>query len=555
MTGFVTRTLRRRDVRHITGWAACCGAIVALTARAVAAQGAPALDSVPRGFPTADPVVQRIYDEGLHHSQVARLAQALMDSIGPRLTGSPANRAANQWLLGTYAGWGIAARNEQYGTWRDWTRGPSSVTLVAPRSRVLEATQLEWSASTPPGGAIGDVVTLPSASEVHDAAGFARWLATAAKGKFILISPVQPNCRPDSSWKTWAAPATYAAVLKSRDSVQAEWEASVALIGHGRRAMAAAFAHAGVAGLLSNQWSHGWGVDKIMSLYATDVPTFDLSCEDYTLLARLTSHNQHPRVQAIAQSTVAPNESPVYNTLAEMKGTEHPDQYVMLSAHLDSWDAGSGATDNGTGTIVMLEAMRLLKAAYPHPKRTILAGHWSGEEEGEIGSSAFAVDHPEVLRGLQALFNQDNGTGNIDTVDTYGFLDAPAAFARWMARVPADLTAAISIDEPGLAHDEDSDSDPFACRNAPGFFLTSADWDYTDYTWHTNRDTYDKLSFADISRTATLIALLAYEASEDPQQLSRERRIPPTSPATGKVLEPPECPQVLRSWAEAITRR
>ena len=298
-----------------------------------------------------------------------------------------------------------------------------------------------------------------------------------------------------------------------------------------------------------------WGVDKIMSVYATETPAFDLSCEDYTLLARLVSHNQHPRVQALAQATVAPKESPVFNTIAEVKGTEHPDQYVMLSAHLDSWDAGSGATDNGTGTIVMLEAMRLLRAAYPHPKRTILAGHWSGEEQGEIGSSAFTVDHPEVLRGLQALFNQDNGTGNVDTVDTYGFLDAPGAFARWMARVPADLTAAITVDEPGFAHDEDSDSDPFACRDAPGFFLTSADWDYTDYTWHTNRDTYDKLSFVDVSRTATLIALLAYEASEDPQQLSRERRIPPTSPATGRVLEPPQCPQVLRSWAEAITRR
>ncbi len=471
------------------------------------------------------------------------------------LTGSPANRAANQWLLRTYAGWGVPARNEQYGTWRDWTRGPSSVTLIAPRLRVLEATQLAWSASTPSTGTVADVVALPSASEVHDSAGLARWLATTAKGKFILISPVQPTCRPDSSWKTWAAPATYGAVLKARDSAQSQWEAVVALIGHGRRAVAAAVARAGVAGLLSNEWSHGWGVDKIMSVYATETPAFDLSCEDYTLLARLVSHNQHPRVQALAQATVAPKESPVFNTIAEVKGTEHPDQYVMLSAHLDSWDAGSGATDNGTGTIVMLEAMRLLRAAYPHPKRTILAGHWSGEEQGEIGSSAFTVDHPEVLRGLQALFNQDNGTGNVDTVDTYGFLDAPGAFARWMARVPADLTAAITVDEPGFAHDEDSDSDPFACRDAPGFFLTSADWDYTDYTWHTNRDTYDKLSFVDVSRTATLIALLAYEASEDPQQLSRERRIPPTSPATGRVLEPPQCPQVLRSWAEAITRR
>src|SRR3982750_4684614 len=98
--------------------------------------------------PTGDPVVQRIYEEGMRHSQASRLAQVLMDSIGPRLTGSPANRAANDWLLRTYKSWGIDAKNEQYGTWRDWTRGVSGLTLVAPRTRVLEATMHAWSATT-----------------------------------------------------------------------------------------------------------------------------------------------------------------------------------------------------------------------------------------------------------------------------------------------------------------------------------------------------------------------------------------------------------------------
>src|SRR5580765_4138927 len=110
--------------------------------------------------PSGDPVVQRIYDEGMRRSQAARLAQVLMDSIGPRLTGSPANRAANDWLLRTYKSWGIDARNEQYGTWRDWTRGPSSLTLVAPRVRVLEATMHAWSVATAAGGVTADVVIM-----------------------------------------------------------------------------------------------------------------------------------------------------------------------------------------------------------------------------------------------------------------------------------------------------------------------------------------------------------------------------------------------------------
>jgi hypothetical protein len=194
-------------------------------------------------------------------------------------------------------------RNEQYGTWRDWTRGPSSVTLIAPRLRQLAATQLAWSASTPAAGTVGDVVALPTAGQVHDSAGFARWLATV-RGKFVLMSPVQPSCRPDSSWRMWASPATYAAILKARDSAHGAWEASLARGGHDRRAVVGAVARAGVAGLISNAWSHGWGVDKIMSANSGDAPAFNVSCEDYALLARLVSHNQHPRVQAIAQATV-----------------------------------------------------------------------------------------------------------------------------------------------------------------------------------------------------------------------------------------------------------
>src|ERR1700729_2710728 len=106
------------------------------------AQGAPMLDSLVRGDPAGDAIVQQIYDEGMHHSQAASLAQVLMDSIGPRLTGSPANRAANDWLVRPYTAWGVPAHNEQYGTWRDWTRGPSEIQLIAPRRRMLEAAEL-----------------------------------------------------------------------------------------------------------------------------------------------------------------------------------------------------------------------------------------------------------------------------------------------------------------------------------------------------------------------------------------------------------------------------
>src|SRR5438477_10936466 len=113
-----------------------------------------------------------------------------------------------------------------------------------------------------------------------------------------------------------------------------------------------------------------------------------------------------------------------------MKGTQLANEYVMRSARFDSWAGGSGATDNGTGTITMLEAMRILKLVYPNPRRTILVGHWSGEEQGLNGSRGFVADHPDIVGGLQALFNLDNGTGHIDTMSALGFPNASARLRR-----------------------------------------------------------------------------------------------------------------------------
>jgi len=504
--------------------------------------------------PTGDPVIQRLYDEGMLHSQAAALAQVLMDSIGPRLTGSPAHRAANAWLVKTYEGWGIPARNEKYGTWRDWTRGQSRVELVSPRARTLEATMLAWSPATPAGGVTADVVILPSQAQSRDSAGFARWL-TAVRGKIVMTSMPQASCRPDSDWAAWAPPVSVAQMQARRDSAITEFRGRLAHSGYNGRTLYAALEAAGAVGVLTNNWSRGWGVDKIFLARTTRIPAFDVSCEDYGLLARLAEKGQGPRVHAVAESQLSPAEAPVFNTVAEIRGSEHPDEYVMLSAHLDSWDGGSGATDNGTGTIVMLEAMRLLKAAYPHPKRTILVGHWGGEEEGDIGSAAFAADHPEILKGMQALFNQDNGTGEIDRVVTNGFVDAAGNIARWMSRMPSDVTRTTTLELPGYAHDESTDSDAFDCHDAPAFFLNSADWSYNDYTWHTNRDTFDKISFDAVKRNATLVAMLAYEASEDPQRVSRARRTPPVDPKTNAPVAAPRCQVPPRSYGETLMPR
>jgi Zn-dependent M28 family amino/carboxypeptidase len=229
----------------------------------------------------------------------------------------------------------------------------------------------------------------------------------------------------------------------------------------------------------------------------------------------------------------------------------------VLSAHFDSWDGGSGTTDNATGTVVMQEALRILKQVYPNPKRTIVVGHWGGEEQGLNGSRAYTQDHPEVVKGLQALFNQDNGTGRVINFSASGFTTASGNLARWMAAVPAEISRNITLGFPGAPSGGGSDNASFVCYGAPAFGLGALDWSYGQYTWHTQRDTYDKVVLDDLRNNAVLTAMLVYLASEDPETLSRDRRSfdrgPTAAAAPGGFPTPqswPSCTPALRSSSE-----
>ena len=469
-------------------------------------------------FPTDDAVIKRMWAEGMEQgSQTYRLAQTLMDSIGPRLTNSPGHHAAIDWALKMYSSWGIPARKEQYGTWRSWRRGRTHADLIAPRFRTLEATLLGWSPGTR-GPVEGEIVVLP---DLPDSAAYASWL-TQQRGKFIALSFAEPTCRPDEKWVELARPATVQRLRAGRDSARAAWTARVRKARPGLARLDAS----GVAGMLTSQWSAGWGVNKIFTSNNSVVPELDLSCEDYGLVFRLAQNRQGPRMRLDADAQFL-GEQPVFNVIGEIKGSELPNEYVVLSAHFDSFDSASGATDNGTGTITMMEAMRIIKAAYPNPKRTIIVGHWGGEEQGLIGSGAFAADHPEIVSGLQASFNQDNGTWRIDYVRMQGFVDAGKNWAKWMAKIPNEIADNIRMDVPGYPEQGGSDHMSWICRGAPGFRLQSHYPEYRQYTWHTNRDTFDKVVIDDLKNNATLTAMLAYLASEDPEKVGRTQRVLP----------------------------
>ena len=501
-----------------------------------------------QSFPTDDPVIHRMWEVGVENSQTHVLAQFLMDVIGPRTSGSPNLAAAQEWLLETYGSWGVPARKEQYGTWLGWRQGILHVDLIAPRVQSLEAKLLAYSPGTD-GPVEGEIVALPTV--VPSNFDVSQWLPFV-EGRWVLVSPPEPMCRPAEFLESLARPETVASLKALQEENRTRHQRWVDEVGWD-------FGHlldeAGALGIIESRWFGGWGTFRIEESFLKnlDIPYVALSCEDYGLVYRLAENNQNPRLRIEAEVEQL-GEVPQFNVIAELTGTELPDEYVLLSAHLDSFHGATGATDNGTGTIMMLEAMRILKATYPNPRRTIRVGHWGGEEFGLIGSNSYREDHPEVVDGLQALFNQDNGTWRIERIEGQGFLYAGQYLSRWISQVPRELSERITLVFPGGQDFRGSDQRSFLCVGAPAFRLDGArDEHHTEhrrYTRHGNRDTYDKIVFDDLKENATLAAMLAYAASEDPDRVPRDRATLPIDPDTGEPREWARCPPGPRTWAE-----
>lgn len=482
-----------------------------------------------------DPVVTAIVKEGTHYSQLETLGQELLDGIGPRLVGTPEMQQAGDWAIEKFKEWGIPAHNEKWGEWRGWQRGPAHFEMTYPRLKSLEGTQLAWSPGTNGKPVSAETIILPDAA---DSVSFAQWLP-AVKGKFVMLSMLQPTGRPDKNWAEFGTPESVVKMNRERDSLTQAWNNRIRKSGYTTKTLPAALEKAGALGIITSYWSKAVGSNKIFGANARKIPTIDLSLEDYGLLYRLTASGKKPKMRMTIESKDLPA-APAFNIIAEMKGVEKPDEYVILSAHFDSWDGATGATDNGTGTLTMMEAMRILKKIYPNPKRTILVGLWGSEEQGLNGSRAFVKDHPEIVNNLQALFNQDNGTGRITSLQGMGFLHSYHYLGKWLLKVPQSIRQYIETSFPGVPGTGGSDFASFVMAGAPAFSLSSLSWDYGTITWHTNRDTYDKIVFDDLRNNAILAAVMAYAASEDPEKTSREKIVLPEDPATGKPREWPK---------------
>jgi len=482
-----------------------------------------------------DPIVDAIIKEATTNSQLEKTGHELMDGVGPRLVGSPQMQQAHDWAVEKYKSWGIPARNEKWGEWRGWERGITHIDMVSPWTKSLAGTQLAWSPNTKGKTVTGDVVIIPDGA---DSLAFQKWLPSV-KGKFVMISMNQPTGRTDDNWDKHGTKESVEKMKKDRQALNEAWNARIRKTGKNNNNLPTVLENAGAAGIVMCYWSRWSGANKIFGARTKKIPTVDLMVEDYGLLYRLAENGKPVKISVRADSKET-GVQPTFNTVAEIKSTTNPEEYVMLSAHFDSWDGGTGATDNGTGTLVMMEAMRILKAVYPNPKRTILVGHWGSEEQGLNGSRGFVEDHPEIVKNLQALFNQDNGTGRVTSITGQGYLHAYEYIGRWLSKVPREYKVDLETTFPGSPGGGGSDFASFVAAGAPGFSLSSLSWDYGTYTWHTNVDTYDKIVFDDVRNNAILAAILVYQACEDPNKTSREKSVLPLNPRTGEPGKWPE---------------
>ena len=215
-----------------------------------------------------DPVVENIVKEATENSQLEVLAHELLDGIGPRLVGTPEMQKAHDWAVAKYKTWGIEARNEKWGEWRGWQPGVTNDSMIHPRVQSLDATQLAWSPGTKGKGVTAELVIIP---DVQDSIAFQRWLP-AVKGKLVMISMNQPTGRPEYNWEEFATKESLEKMKETRKAATDAWNERIRKTGYNTRTLPAALEKAGAAGIVTSNWTGGFGVNKIFGAYPKRVP-------------------------------------------------------------------------------------------------------------------------------------------------------------------------------------------------------------------------------------------------------------------------------------------
>jgi carboxypeptidase Q len=502
----------------------------------------------------------KIRREATDNSQIMKTLHVLTDVYGPRLTGSPNLKAAGEWAVTQLASWGLT--NGRLEPWEfghpGWLNERYSAHLVAPVKDALVGEVLAWTPSTK--GATRAAVTrlvLPARPTQEELTSFFTANAAAVKGRIVLVGtpavvPVSFNpvnkrldaadararfdaANPPSPFAGRTPPPTTPGRL-SAAQVAEQLDAFLVANGAVGRLNDAGREHGQIRAFHNRTFD-----------VAKAVPTVVLRNEDFGRISRLLDSGRGVDVELDIVNRSFPEGRTAYNAVAEIPGTDKAHEVVMLGAHLDSWHAATGATDNGVGSAVMMEAARILTAIGVKPRRTIRIALWSGEEQGLLGSKAYVRQRFGTAEAplpahehFAGYINIDTGTGRIRGLTVFGPAEAGAMLRRIVAPF-ADLgvAGAITTDSRRTGG---TDHTSFNAAGLPGIGTQLDPMEYQSHTWHTNLDTYERIIEDDVKAQAAVIAAVVHALATREDRLPRfapEQMPKPVTPAPTPAPAPP----------------
>ena len=490
-------------------------------------------------------VMQKIREEGLQKSKVMEIAFNLTDKNGARLTNSEGYARAANYAKETLAGWGLQnARVEPWGEFgKGWDLQKTYLAMTAPYYKPLLAWPKTWTEGTKGLKKGGLIVIDPKDSAT--VMGYSGQL----KGKLIIIDQTNAyklSFKADAIRYTEADLAKMAAATmpagarggQTMDTAQQRRMREAMARNGNMRAMtilknlakeegAIGMVTSGVRNHDGTIFAQGGGAYK-----AADAANFldmALGIEDYNMLLRLAKSGTEVSMEADVKTKFQEKDMQGYNVIAEIPGTDPAlkDEVVMIGAHLDSWQAGNGATDNAAGSSVMMEVMRIIKTIGVQPKRTIRIGLWSGEEQGLLGSRGYvkntfmdANGKPnEAHQKFAGYFNIDNGTGKVRGIYLQGNEACKPIFTKWLAPFNDLGATTVTISNTG-----GTDHQAFDAVGLPGFQFIQDPMEYDTRTHHSNMDVYEHLSEEDLKQIATVVAAFAYNTAQADAKLPRKEK-------------------------------
>jgi hypothetical protein len=492
-------------------------------------------------------MVSRIREEGFRHSKVMEIESELTDRLGPRLSGSSNLKKANEWTRDALAGYGLQnAHLEGYEFGRGWALDSINVRMTSPTVAQLVALPKAWTPATA-GEIKGEVVAM-KATTPEELEAYKGKLT----GKIVLLGTmrdIQPSSEPllarydEAKLKELEGYSTPTAGNRNLQDFVKRFQFQRALdkfLSEEKPAVTIE-ASRGQSGVLFVQ-----GTQNYKPGSPDGVPQLVMAVENFGRIYRLLDRKVPVELDINVQSHFEePDAGKIFNTVAEIPGTDKKDEIVMVGGHLDSWHAGTGATDNAAGCAVAMEAVRILQRLGVKPRRTIRIALWTGEEEGLLGSRAYAAQHfgareevkgqdqslPSFLREpvntplhllpeqakVSAYFNVDNGTGKLRGIYTQENSSVVPIFNAWGAPFrDLGFTTVTNRTTGGTDHLS------FDAVGIPGFQFIQDPVEYETLTHHSNMDVYERIQKDDMMQAAIIEATFIYNAAMRDEMMPRK---------------------------------